>query len=117
MADILVEAGATIIADEDRMAKLLCTIGFKNELAKLKYLVKCEVDLEVADYDKRTLGHLAGAEGHIEILEYLAINTRFNFNLADRFGTKVIDEIENQAEKRRISDLINQRGQKFWRKK
>ena len=117
MADILVEAGATIIADEDRMAKLLCTIGFKNELTKLKYLVKCEVDLEVGDYDKRTLGHLAGAEGHIEILEYLAINTRFNFNIADRFGTKVIDEIENLAEKRRISDLINQRGQKFWRNK
>ena len=51
MADILVEAGATIIADEDRMAKLLCTVGFKNEIAKLKYLVKCEVDLEVAGVD------------------------------------------------------------------
>ena len=93
MADILVEAGAAIIADEDRMAKLLCTVGFNNDLSKLKYLVKCEVDLEAADYDKRTLGHLAGAEGHTEMLEYLASQTRFNFDIEDRFGTKVIDEI------------------------
>ena len=95
MADILVQAGASIVADEDRMSKLLCTIGFHNDLQKLKYLVKCEVDLETADYDKRTLGHLAGAEGNMEMLEYLASNTRFNFDLQDRFGTKVIDEIQN----------------------
>ena len=57
--------------------------------------MKCEVDLETADYDKRTLGHLAGAEGNFEMLKYLATETKFDFELKDRFGTKVIDEIQD----------------------
>ena len=103
MANILVKAGASIVADEGRIAQLLCTTGYRNDHQKLKYLVQCEVDLEISDYDKRTIGHLAAAEGHIEMLEYLIENTRFNFHLKDRFGTKVIDEIRSATYKKRIT--------------
>lgn len=39
MATILSEVGASIVADEERMAKILCTVGFENNLKKLKFLV------------------------------------------------------------------------------
>jgi len=35
-------------------------------------LYDCEADIEIADYDFRTVGHLAGAEGHEELLIFLA---------------------------------------------
>ena len=51
---------------------MLCSIGSENELNKLQFLVKCDANIEEADYDKRTVGHLAASEGHVKILEYLA---------------------------------------------
>ena len=47
------------------------------------------------------------------MLEYLIKNTLFNFDLKDRFETKVIDEIRNPSEKKRISELLEFRGQKI----
>ena len=47
------------------------------------------------------------------MLEYLIKNTLFNFDLKDRFGTKVIDEIRNPTQKKRISELVEFRGQKI----
>jgi len=41
----------------------------------------------------RTVGHLAAAEGHTELLLYLINETNFNFDLKDRWGNKPLDEI------------------------
>ena len=45
VAQILVDKGASLIADDDRMAKLLCMVGFENDVTKLKMLIACEADL------------------------------------------------------------------------
>lgn len=42
---------------------------------------KCEVNLELSDYDLRHVGHLAACEGHYSVLEFLAKETKFNFLL------------------------------------
>lgn len=47
----------------------------------------------MADYDKRTTGHLAAAEGHIDYLEYLAQSTDYNFNLKDRWNNTAMMEL------------------------
>ena len=109
VASILTEAGASIIADEEKMAKILCTVGFENDLNKLLFLVKCEADLETADYDKRTVGHLAAAEGNIDILEYLITKSNFCFNLKDRWGRKVLDELKDPKQKKMMEELLNHR--------
>jgi hypothetical protein len=65
-------------------------------------LYNCEANIEVSDYDFRTVGHLAGAEGHVELLEYLAIHTNFDFNLKDRWGNTCMGEIKDRELKERI---------------
>lgn len=40
---------------------------------------KCEVNLELSDYDLRHVGHLAACEGHYAVLEFLATETKFDF--------------------------------------
>ena len=96
VAEILASHGASIIADHGRLAKMLCSIGHENDIEKLRFLVKSDTDIDAADYDKRTIGHLAAAEGHWQILEYLANNSKFDFNLVDRWDTSVIDELKDE---------------------
>ena len=45
IAQILIDKGASLIADDERMAKLLCMVGFENDVTKLKMLIACEADL------------------------------------------------------------------------
>jgi len=51
------------------------------------------VDLNLSDYDKRTLGHLAACEFQNELLLFLSKETSFDFNFMDRFGMTTMDEI------------------------
>ena len=63
------------------------------ELVRL--LTLCEVNLNLSDYDKRTLGHLAACEDHRELLVYLSKETDFDFTFKDRFGKSTLGEIED----------------------
>lgn len=80
--------------------------GFKGDTAKVRLLYDCEADIEISDYDFRTVGHLAGAEGHYDLLEYLASETNFNFNLKDRWGTTCFDEIKDPVIKAQIGESL-----------
>ena len=71
--------------------------------------MRCDCDVEHSDYDKRTIGHLAAAEGHYELLEYLASNSRFNFNLRDRWNSSVHDEMKDPEARSRIQGLLIER--------
>ena len=100
IAEILLRNGASIIADDSRMSKMLCSIGHENDMLKLSFLVKSDADIDLADYDRRTIGHLAAAEGHMEMLRYLATKSNFDFNLADRWNNQVLDELKDEEAKR-----------------
>ena len=109
VAEILADHGASIIVDSGRLAKMLCSIGHENDIEKLRFLVKSDTDINGADYDKRTIGHLAAAEGHWQILEFLANHSKFDFNLVDRWNTSVIDELKDDELKSKLEVLITER--------
>ena len=106
VAKILAQRGASIVADEGRLAKILCSVGHENDLKKLRFLIDSECNIEQADYDLRTIGHLAAAEGHIEVLEILATQTQFDFSLKDRWNHSVLEELKDEQAKSRIQQLI-----------
>jgi ankyrin repeat protein len=99
IAKLLHFKGASVHAPSEKLAKLLCICGFKGDTEKVKLLKDCEANIEVSDYDLRTVAHLAAAEGHWELLNYLIVETNFNFLLKDRWGKKPLEEIHD-AEKR-----------------
>ena len=109
VAQILAEKGASLVCDSGRLAKMLCSVGHENDLKKLRFLLDSECDIEQADYDQRTIGHLAAAEGHIQILEMLATKTQFNFDLIDRWGHSVLEELKDEETKARIIELVIQK--------
>lgn len=60
----------------------------------------------MSDYDKRTVGHLAACENHQNLLLYLAQETKFNFELEDRFGRNSLDEIRDEKFKAKIVNIL-----------
>ena len=46
VAQILADNGASLVADSGRLAKMLCMVGFENDLGKLRFLIKCDCDLK-----------------------------------------------------------------------
>ena len=65
----------------------------------MKLLHKCEVNLEISDYDLRHVAHLAACEGHLSVLSYLANETNFNFNLKDRWNNTAFNEMKHKISK------------------
>jgi hypothetical protein len=65
------------------------------------------VNLDISDYDKRSVGHLAACEGHLNILEFLATETNFNFELKDRVGHKVLDQCKFPEHKAVVEKILH----------
>lgn len=74
-AKMLNKAGANVIVDKKRLERMLCSAGYEGDLEFIQLLTHCEVDLNLKDYDNRTIGHLAACENKIDILEYLSTET------------------------------------------
>ena len=94
--------GATVIVPNNRIDKQLCQAGYDNDLEFIKLLNLCEANLNIANYDKRTVGHLAACENHREMLIYLASETNFNFFAKDRFGKTALEEVKDKEFQREL---------------
>ena len=109
IANLLLTKGATVIANNSRLANLLCTVGFEGDMKRLELLHKAGCNLEIADYDSRTLGHLAASEGQIDMLQYLSSRTDFNFNLRDRWDNTPMMELQDENQKVILDVFLNSR--------
>lgn len=107
IADLLIKRGATVQVPVTTLARQLCQAGFDGDLEYVELLIRCEVDLNLSDYDRRTLGHLAACEGRKDMLLLLAEKTNFDFNFKDRFGRTTLDEVTDLELKDQLIDLLD----------
>ena len=87
------ERGATVIKDQESIAKELCQAGHEGDLILIKLFHKSEVDLNLTNFDGRTVGHLASSDSQVEVLKYLAGSTEFNFLAEDRWGNSTLKQL------------------------
>jgi glutamate dehydrogenase len=80
----LSEAGLATSTEEE--AQKLCEFSAKGQLDRVKFLVSQGASPIYGDYDGRTPFHLAAAEGHQHILEYLKDLPGATMNVRDRWG-------------------------------
>jgi ankyrin repeat protein len=74
----------------------LCSAAASGDLVKVKRLVEFGVNPNGGDYDKRTAIHVASAEGHEKVVEFLLL-AQANPNCADRWGgTPLQDALSGQ---------------------
>jgi len=76
--------------------------GYKGDVEKLRLFYECGANLNIEDYDKRTVAHVAAAEGHTHIIKFLIEETNVNILVSDRWGNTPFSEANNE----KIRDLI-----------
>lgn len=59
IVDLLIEKGATVIVDQDELVNDLCQSASNGNLNLLKLFHKSEVDLNIKNYDDKTLQYIA----------------------------------------------------------
>jgi hypothetical protein len=77
---------------------MLCEIGSEGDNLRLNLLSKAGANLELSDYDNRTVGHLAATEGHMNVLQYLC-DTKYDFLLLDRWNNTVESDLKIEEQK------------------
>jgi len=90
---LLLENGATHgyadYSEEQAIGENLCKAAARGDLNQIRNLVAKGASVDAHDYDRRSALHLAAAEGHEEVVEYL-IRHKANVQAVDRFGANAL---------------------------
>jgi len=106
----LSEAGLSSNAEVAKEAQKLCEYCAKGDYESVRSLVFQGANPNLGDYDGRTSYHLAAANGHTEILEYLYDHENGNINLRDNFGTTPLTDAERNGNYETAQWLIENGG-------
>jgi len=106
ISDFLLSKGAPVGKNGFAMddAGVLCTAGAQGNAACILGLSRRGVDVNTADYDKRTAIHLACSEGKLEAVKTL-VSLKANVDPADRFGGTPLDDAQRKDHKEVIAFL------------
>lgn len=105
--NLLMRYGANLCLDETMAASVMCQAVFDGDVLLLHRLLKAGIDVNAADYDKRTAAHIAAAEGNVAAIKVLAEHDA-NLSLQDRWGNTVRQEAQrNNA--RQLIDYLKSR--------
>ena len=110
IAELIRSKGGELLFDVAKASADLCEYARQGDVRHVKMLLACGLDVNVADYDRRTCMHLAAATGNTNVVEAL-IAQGANLNVADRWGgTPLGDAIREGHAK--LADLIRSKGGK-----
>lgn len=100
ICEILKENKAIMKGNFEELLEILFKSVKENDIDMLKYLYKYGlIDFkEYKNYDGRTIGHFAGFLKQEKILDFLE-EIKFDFEIKDRWGKTISDEINETNEK------------------
>lgn len=88
---VLLAHNASLCMDESLAASTLCQAVFDGDTNRLRRLLKAGIPVNAGDYDKRTAGHIAAAEGNTLALGIL-LDFGADLALRDRWMHTASDE-------------------------
>ncbi|GAX23805.1 hypothetical protein FisN_20Hu003 [Fistulifera solaris] len=106
--EILLENGAELCMSESLAASVLCQTVFDGDIVLLKRLLRAGIEVNAADYDKRTAAHIAVAEKSVAVLRVLASHGA-DLSLADRWGNTPWNDIKDPETKKLFKDSVSRR--------
>lgn len=95
VARLLKENGGYINENSD-MGTLFCSLAYKRDIETIRIFHECGANLILADYDNRTMAHIAAAEGQLEIMKLLVNETNFDIMKKDRWGNTPADDCTDE---------------------
>lgn len=89
--DALLKHHAKLSMSESLAASTLCQLVFDGDTRMLRRLLRSKIQVNAADYDKRTAAHIAAAEGNLVALKVLA-DFGADLTVLDRWNNTIEDE-------------------------
>lgn len=89
--EVLLSKGGELCMDESLAASTLCQAVYDGDVLTLRRLLKAKIQVNAADYDKRSAAMIASAEGHVAALRVL-VEFGADLTLKDRWNNTVADE-------------------------
>ena len=106
---LLFEYGAELCMKESLAASVLCQAVFDGDILLLKRLLNAGIQVDAADYDKRTAAHIAAAEGNVAAIKVLADHGA-DLTLKDRWNNTVQYEAERSNARQLLDYLKTKKG-------
>jgi ankyrin repeat protein/CRP-like cAMP-binding protein len=103
--ELLLKAGGELCMPESQAASVLCQAVFDCDIMLLKRLVKAGINVNAADYDKRTASHIAAAEGNTVAIRVL-VEGGADLTLPDRWGNSVGYEAKRSRSSQQLLELL-----------
>lgn len=94
--EVLIAHGAKLCMPESLAASVLCQAVFDGDIVLLKRLLRAGIQVNAADYDKRTAAHIAAAEGNVSALRVL-FSFGADLTLPDRWNNTAENEAKRHA--------------------
>ena len=91
--------------NKEILIQKLLSFASRGELDHIKTLVGL-INFNTMDYDKRTALHLAAAEGHLDIVQYLVNEHNVLLNVKDRWGNTALSEAKQKTSPQ-YKDIVN----------
>lgn len=82
---LLFKYDASLCMSDKQAASLLCQAVYDGDILFIKRLMAAGINVNAADYDKRTAAHIAAAEGNTAAMRVL-LEHGADFHLEDRWG-------------------------------
>jgi ankyrin repeat protein len=89
----LLKHNATLCMDEKLAASTLCQLVFDGDTLTLRRMLRAKIQVNAADYDKRTPAHIAAAEGNVLALKVL-VEFGADLTAKDRWKYSIHDEAQ-----------------------
>jgi ankyrin repeat protein len=99
--EVLMDHLGSLAMKEELAASTLCQAVFDNDMSLLSRLLKAGIQVNAADYDKRTAAHIAAAEGNLDALKLLH-DFGADFTVSDRWN----NTLEIEATRSNISEVL-----------
>jgi ankyrin repeat protein len=96
---LLIKDNGGIVSGKD-LGSLMCCLAINKEFETIKLFYHCGGDIMTPDYNKRTLAHIAAAEGEFDIVDFL-LKAELNIIASDRWGKTPLDDCSDE-----IKELI-----------
>lgn len=93
--------------DSEKVVELIWAAS-QNDMPAIIRLIAHGIDLNAADYDRRTPIHLAASEGHDQVVQYF-IDQGVNLNPRDRWGGTPLDDAYRHGHQQ-VARLLEQHG-------
>jgi ankyrin repeat protein len=94
--EVLLDHDAQLARSEGLAASTLCQVVCNGDIMTLRRLLKAGIQVNAADYDKRTAVHIAAAEGNVAAMRVL-VEHGADLTVKDRWSNTLYEEADRST--------------------